>query len=157
MGDRGLQTSVWATKFSEEAQYTRRPGDWTCPSCGFSNFQRRTECFRCSFTPTPTSAGFRDDAIERNGYGLPDMMPPPQRMVPESGIGGHEKIRGGFQAHITPGLIDNRIQHIPKVNNERNGLYTSRWAPRNSSGRPKISDGEEVWTKVCLRSPGSGQ
>ncbi len=23
-----------------------RPGDWTCPSCGFSNFQRRTACFR---------------------------------------------------------------------------------------------------------------
>ena len=26
-----------------------RPGDWTCLSCGFSNFQRRTHCFRCSF------------------------------------------------------------------------------------------------------------
>lgn len=31
-----------------------RPGDWNCPSCGFSNFQRRTACFRCSF-PLPTS------------------------------------------------------------------------------------------------------
>lgn len=28
-----------------------RPGDWTCPSCGFSNFQRRTACFRCSYSP----------------------------------------------------------------------------------------------------------
>lgn len=27
-----------------------RPGDWNCPSCGFSNFQRRTACFRCSFS-----------------------------------------------------------------------------------------------------------
>lgn len=26
-----------------------RPGDWGCPSCGFSNFQRRVACFRCSF------------------------------------------------------------------------------------------------------------
>ncbi|KAF5101865.1 hypothetical protein DV451_002050 [Geotrichum candidum] len=26
-----------------------RPGDWNCPSCGFSNFQRRVECFRCSY------------------------------------------------------------------------------------------------------------
>lgn len=26
-----------------------RPGDWNCPSCGFSNFQRRTACFRCTF------------------------------------------------------------------------------------------------------------
>ncbi|SSD61050.1 uncharacterized protein SCODWIG_02811 [Saccharomycodes ludwigii] len=33
-----------------------RPGDWNCPSCGFSNFQKRTNCFRCSFsvnTPSP--------------------------------------------------------------------------------------------------------
>ncbi|QLG73430.1 hypothetical protein HG535_0E05140 [Zygotorulaspora mrakii] len=29
-----------------------RPGDWNCPSCGFSNFQRRTSCFRCSFPST---------------------------------------------------------------------------------------------------------
>ncbi|GCF00805.1 hypothetical protein ZYGM_001764 [Zygosaccharomyces mellis] len=29
-----------------------RPGDWNCPSCGFSNFQRRTACFRCSFPAT---------------------------------------------------------------------------------------------------------
>ncbi|AOW07536.1 hypothetical protein B0I72DRAFT_132174 [Yarrowia lipolytica] len=25
-----------------------RPGDWTCQVCGFSNFQRRTACFRCN-------------------------------------------------------------------------------------------------------------
>ncbi|AJP37587.1 Nrp1p [Saccharomyces cerevisiae YJM1078] len=31
-----------------------RPGDWNCPSCGFSNFQRRTACFRCSF-PAPSN------------------------------------------------------------------------------------------------------
>ncbi|AMD22048.1 HGL292Wp [Eremothecium sinecaudum] len=29
-----------------------RPGDWNCPSCGFSNFQRRIACFRCSFPAT---------------------------------------------------------------------------------------------------------
>ncbi|SCU81447.1 LAME_0B07140g1_1 [Lachancea meyersii CBS 8951] len=34
-----------------------RPGDWNCPSCGFSNFQRRTSCFRCSF-PATDSNGF---------------------------------------------------------------------------------------------------
>lgn len=33
-----------------------RPGDWTCPSCGFSNFQRRTACFRCSFPATSAHA-----------------------------------------------------------------------------------------------------
>ncbi|KAG7879354.1 hypothetical protein KL905_003247 [Ogataea polymorpha] len=33
-----------------------RPGDWTCPSCGFSNFQRRTACFRCSFPAASAAA-----------------------------------------------------------------------------------------------------
>lgn len=33
-----------------------RPGDWTCPSCGFSNFQRRIACFRCSFPATSAVA-----------------------------------------------------------------------------------------------------
>ncbi|CCD22348.1 Nrp1p NDAI_0A01900 [Naumovozyma dairenensis CBS 421] len=32
-----------------------RLGDWNCPSCGFSNFQRRTACFRCSF-PAPNNS-----------------------------------------------------------------------------------------------------
>lgn len=40
-----------------------RPGDWTCPSCGFSNFQRRTACFRCThetfcFTPAHLLTNF---------------------------------------------------------------------------------------------------
>lgn len=40
-----------------------RPGDWNCPSCGFSNFQRRTACFRCSFpaagaNPDPYNQGY---------------------------------------------------------------------------------------------------
>lgn len=51
-----------------------RPGDWTCPSCGFSNFQRRTACFRCSFpavgaAPDPMGYG-------AYGYGPPSMIPP---------------------------------------------------------------------------------
>lgn len=40
-----------------------RPGDWTCPSCGFSNFQRRTACFRCSF-PAASAA-----AVQESIYG----------------------------------------------------------------------------------------
>lgn len=35
-----------------------RPGDWMCPACGFSNFQRRTACFRCSYpTGAPNATG----------------------------------------------------------------------------------------------------
>lgn len=33
-----------------------RPGDWTCPLCGFSNFQRRIACFRCLFPATSAVA-----------------------------------------------------------------------------------------------------
>ena len=49
-----------------------RPGDWNCPSCGFSNFQRRTACFRCSF-PAGGSGG---DPYGYGGYsyGPPHMM-----------------------------------------------------------------------------------
>ena len=44
-----------------------RPGDWTCPSCGFSNFQRRTACFRCSF---PAMGAQQPDPYSQ-GYGMP--------------------------------------------------------------------------------------
>ncbi|SMR57303.1 unnamed protein product [Zymoseptoria tritici ST99CH_3D1] len=60
-----------------------RPGDWTCPSCGFSNFQRRTACFRCSFPamgasgPDPYSqpyGGMQPPAYGGGNYGHPGMM-----------------------------------------------------------------------------------
>ena len=57
-----------------------RPGDWTCPSCGFSNFQRRTACFRCSF-PAMQQGPPGGDPMAYGGYGYgghPGMMGPPQ-------------------------------------------------------------------------------
>ena len=57
-----------------------RPGDWTCPSCGFSNFQRRTACFRCSFPAAgsgPTSGDAGGGYGYGGGYGPPAVMPPP--------------------------------------------------------------------------------
>jgi hypothetical protein len=155
MGDRGLHTSIWAPKHNGEAQHFLRPADWTCPSCGFSNFERRMECFRCSFTAT--SAGPKGDAVGRNSNGQPDMMPPPQDMDNHSRKGGHEEaIRSGFQGHTTPGPIEDPTRHIPKAKNERVGLSTSRWAPRHS-GSHKISGNGKVWTRVRLKSPDSGQ
>ena len=51
-----------------------RPGDWTCPSCGFSNFQRRTACFRCSYP----AMGEQPHPMYGYGYGgHPGMMPHP--------------------------------------------------------------------------------
>ncbi|KAF2858583.1 hypothetical protein K470DRAFT_220973 [Piedraia hortae CBS 480.64] len=71
-----------------------RPGDWTCPSCGFSNFQRRTACFRCSY---PAMGGGPDPY--GNGYGMPPqafggpgynagMMGGPHMHNPSFGMGG---------------------------------------------------------------------
>ncbi|KAF1951629.1 hypothetical protein CC80DRAFT_424398 [Byssothecium circinans] len=79
-----------------------RPGDWNCPSCGFSNFQRRTACFRCSF---PAMQGPPGDPMAYGGgygYGHPSMMGPPQHQQMGHGHGhgmghgghGHGHMRG---------------------------------------------------------------
>lgn len=69
-----------------------RPGDWTCPSCGFSNFQRRTACFRCSF-PAMSGAPAADPmGGYPYAYGHPSMMPPTHHMGHGHGMG---HMRGG--------------------------------------------------------------
>ncbi|KAI6858241.1 hypothetical protein KC338_g7793 [Hortaea werneckii] len=86
-----------------------RPGDWTCPSCGFSNFQRRTACFRCSFPamgaqgPDPYSSGYGMPPNPYGGpsYGHPGMMGGPHMhgsgygMGSSSGRGGVVPFRAG--------------------------------------------------------------
>lgn len=68
-----------------------RPGDWTCPSCGFSNFQRRTACFRCSFPAVGAGPSGGDMGYPgQYGYGPPAMMAPPPHMG-----GGHHGHHGG--------------------------------------------------------------
>jgi len=47
-----------------------RPGDWTCPSCGFSNFQRRTHCFRCSF-PASSAVAIQESIYKSDGDASP--------------------------------------------------------------------------------------
>ncbi|KAI9816436.1 MAG: hypothetical protein M1826_001826 [Phylliscum demangeonii] len=65
-----------------------RPGDWTCPSCGFSNFQRRTACFRCSYSAV--SAGPAGDPMGYHyGYGPPSMFPHAPHHLGHGGHGGH--------------------------------------------------------------------
>ncbi|KAK9419060.1 putative RNA-binding protein [Seiridium unicorne] len=75
-----------------------RPGDWTCPSCGFSNFQRRTACFRCSFPavgaggPQSEMGGYSGGGGGGGGgygYGAPPMMPPPHHGGHHHGNMGH--------------------------------------------------------------------
>ncbi|KAK9471951.1 uncharacterized protein V1510DRAFT_396086 [Dipodascopsis tothii] len=51
-----------------------RPGDWTCPSCGFSNFQRRTACFRCSY-PSVAATPSQEQMFQYGNYQPPPLMP----------------------------------------------------------------------------------
>ncbi|GAO52321.1 hypothetical protein SAICODRAFT_78427 [Saitoella complicata NRRL Y-17804] len=93
LGDRAIEVSPSSSRVLDKAaeiltpfppsKNRPRPGDWTCPSCGFSNFQRRTACFRCSF-PAVTAA----PADPLLGYGF---APPPPSMpgMPPSQALGH--------------------------------------------------------------------
>jgi hypothetical protein len=71
-----------------------RPGDWTCPSCGFSNFQRRTACFRCSYPAVSANPGGDPMGYSNYGYGGPQMMGPPHHMGHHGGHGGMGHGRG---------------------------------------------------------------
>lgn len=73
-----------------------RPGDWTCPSCGFSNFQRRTACFRCSFPAVSPGPGGDPMGYPGYGYGAPHMMAPHHHLGHHGGHGmGHGRGMGG--------------------------------------------------------------
>lgn len=70
-----------------------RPGDWNCPQCGFSNFQRRTACFRCSYPAMQAAHGGDPMGF---GYGYP----------PHAMMGGHPHMshsgHGGHGSHNMP-------------------------------------------------------
>jgi hypothetical protein len=77
-----------------------RPGDWTCPSCGFSNFQRRTACFRCSY-PLSQAMPPHDAMSYGYGYGGPQMMH--HGGSHGHGIGGRSQSTLGASAPFRPG------------------------------------------------------
>merc|ERR1719290_273063 len=53
-----------------QANFSARPGDWTCPlvDCGNTNFSWRNECNKCQ-QPKPEGAG-GDDGGSRGGGGF---------------------------------------------------------------------------------------
>ena len=71
-----------------------RPGDWTCPSCGFSNFQRRTACFRCSYPAVSAAPSGDPMGYSNYSYGAPHMMPPHHHMGGHHGGHGMGHSRG---------------------------------------------------------------
>lgn len=73
-----------------------RPGDWSCPQCGFSNFQRRTACFRCSYPTGSAVPGADPMSYPNYAYGPPHLMGPPHHHIGHhSGHGPMSHGRGG--------------------------------------------------------------
>lgn len=50
-----------------------RPGDWNCASCGFSNFQRRIACFRCSL-PAASGVTLQEQMYNRSQNNALDLV-----------------------------------------------------------------------------------
>ncbi|ODV81010.1 uncharacterized protein CANTADRAFT_28878, partial [Suhomyces tanzawaensis NRRL Y-17324] len=75
LNDRAIEVQASSTRVLDKAsdlltpfppsKNRHRPGDWTCPSCGFSNFQRRTHCFRCSF-PASSAVAIQESIYSNN-------------------------------------------------------------------------------------------
>jgi len=132
MSGRGLQKSIWAPRAGETTSF-RRPGDWECPSCRFSNFQSRTQCFRCAFVP-------RVGGLASNGPAVADG----NQGTHGTGLGDDNTMP---QTPLDTTLVDGPQIQYPR--GEERGLSTSRWAPRNYTGRPNTNS-REVWTRARL-------
>ena len=144
MSKNGLHASVWAPKQGGDVHYNNRLDDWTCPSCGFSNFQWRTECFRCSFS----KGSNKQDTVSD----LPEMT-----SVPKSyqNIKQDHGQRTDFTIHNILGAKGNAEDDFVRYNSDKGGLSTSRWAPRNYDRNIKETGEVQVWTRVCWEMPDS--
>lgn len=142
MAERGLHASIWATGANGDVRYGPRPGDWDCPVCGFSNYQRRTECFQCS------QKGLK---VPPSGHTSRSITPNPlDPTTPREG-------RGWDQASLInsggpSSQKEDSTWNASQVGAGEPGLAMSRWAPRNYNGRAKALDRTEVWTRVRIFS-----
>jgi hypothetical protein len=140
MAEHGLHASIWASKTSGNMHYGPRPGDWDCPACGFANYQRRTECFRCSYKGPK--------ALSANGHELPATSSSHNAKILEDGGSWNEAGRASSgSTHLQK---EDSTWNSSMLNGGEPGLAMSRWAPRNYDGRAKAADRREVWTRVRL-------
>lgn len=139
-----------------------RPGDWTCPSCGFSNFQRRTACFRCSFPAVPAAP---QDTMYGYSQFSPANMAAPQ--PPSMGHGGgHMPSRsmpnsGGmvpFRAGDWKCGSDNCGYHnfAKNVSCLRCGASRAGAAVVADTAFPSPVDSQSAYGGVSLGGPGHG-
>lgn len=108
-----------------------RPGDWTCPSCGFSNFQRRTACFRCSF-PASSAVAFQEQTHtngninnRRNHNGSHNNMGLTNNSNNNNPANGNDKLNGN-------NMYSNNQYYNDHNNHNHNNHMNNR--PYNSNG-----------------------
>lgn len=139
MNHRGLNNSIWASGRRDggrDSQFSSiQPGDWSCPKCHFSNFQRRTHCFQCGFS----HANGTDPDDER----LQGNMQPIQTLQNSR---GQSSILGGRGVQMPARAA---VTINPRQEGEH-GLGTSRWAPRGLYRSGKLINANDVWTKVRI-------
>jgi len=124
MNNDGLEKSIWAPRGASYS--SARPGDWTCLSCGVSNFAWRKSCFRCP--PVSTHETTHLSARSANANPNPNLV-------------NHSK-----------NIEINQQSTFQDKEDKKQGLCTSRWAPRNYDGRTTT---RQIWTRVSSISSSS--
>lgn len=142
MAERGLHASIWASARNGDVRHGPRPGDWDCPACGFSNYQRRTECFRCGYN------GLKEDLANGHEPQNNATSKPHNAKITEEGGSWDAAVRAKFGGSLWQ--REDSTWNSAQLKSGEQGLAMSRWAPRNYSGRAGAAVRSEVWTRVCL-------
>ncbi|SJM88265.1 related to Asparagine-rich protein [Zygosaccharomyces bailii] len=107
-----------------------RPGDWNCPSCGFSNFQRRTACFRCSFPAATAVQVNTKQYINSTGPNLQGgkITPSPSQSYYPLNVSQSQGMLAAHGRGMDQGMVMMRYQ------NGGNGLNFSQNGATNGGG-----------------------
>lgn len=138
MAERGLHASIWASAPNEDGRSGPQPEDWDCPACGFSNYRRRTECFRCSYK------GLIE--VSANVHAPPNTT---KLHNPE-----FQQECGGWDGRVYSGgscWQKDSTRTSSHLKSGEQGLAMSRWAPRKYNGRAMPAS--DVWIRVMFGVP----
>lgn len=116
-----------------------RPGDWTCPSCGFSNFQRRTACFRCLF-PATSAVTFQEQIHPTNLINRNNISPD-----------GNDKLNNKTNTNNLNNVNSNNVNGINGNGNGNNNGYTTydRNFQNNNSSVPFRAGDWKCTNELC--------
>lgn len=122
-----------------------RPGDWTCPSCGFSNFQRRTACFRCSYPVSNTAnkgTGYGFGGSGEYGFGMNTL----NSKKSNGNLNGNMYANAngqGFKGNVKYNAGTRVTSNNFSINNNGINLSRSNTVPANYAKGSKVSYGDQ--------------